>query len=178
MTIQNFGWIISSPWFVGRVRNFDNVVSWHGIRRENEQLCREAELAHCGAFREAQVCNFACCVLACWIQSQEYPFTLHPTHLLILNTWKVFSYMLPSLVLMFFQRGDGRNTCKTISHMQGLSELENHTRNTKGLRDTNCICRNQAGFQDEIICVMFEFCLNQHKLLLDASKPVGWPMPR
>jgi hypothetical protein len=59
------------------------------------------------------------------------------------------------------------------SHMQGLSELENHTRNTKELRDMNCICRNQAGFQDEIIRVMFQFFLNQHKLLLEASKLVG-----
>jgi hypothetical protein len=75
------------------------VVSWHGIMQENEQLCREAKLAHCEAFREAQVCNFACCVLTCWIQWHKYLFTLHPTYLLIQyipNHRKVFSYKLPS----------------------------------------------------------------------------------
>ncbi len=71
---------------------------------------------------------------------------------------------------------DGRNLCEmilTCSHFQNF-----HTRNTKELRDTYCICRNEAGFQDEIIWVMFELSLNQHKLLLEASKPVGWPMPK
>ncbi len=58
--------------------------------QENEQLCREAKLAHCWAFREAQVCKFAGCAE---FQSHKCPFTLHPTYLLIYTfiiIWKCF----------------------------------------------------------------------------------------
>jgi hypothetical protein len=47
----------------GLVAGYFFLTMWFPGMQENEQLCREAKLAHCGAFREVQVCNFACYVL-------------------------------------------------------------------------------------------------------------------